>query len=94
MDGRREFRECTKQEAHDLGWVYALADSDHRLLRVTVVETLDLIGDEDYGGPALFVTNIVCFKGFHTYPPFWYQETARRDPPEEQVAPPKKAKKK
>jgi hypothetical protein len=95
VGGRVERHECSRADARNLDWVYALAASDARLLKATVIEEVPLMGDDEFGGPVTFVTNIVCFRGSCAYPTFWYQEISQYKTSDEAAVPPaKKARKK
>lgn len=89
-DGRTEVEETPEPE-ESIEWVFRLAEDDSRLARAIFVEECALEDDADWGGPSLFVRNVVCFHGHNSYPPYWYQEAT---PKGEVVEPPKKAKKK
>ena len=79
----------------DLGWIYRLADEDSRLLRAIVCEPKVLEDDDDWGGPSMFVRDVICFHGYADYPSYWYKEAPKAASPEEpESKPSKKAKKK
>lgn len=90
--GRTESEEFDDEDAHDFAWVARLAEDEPRLLRAVIAEVRELEDDDDWGGSVMFVTNIMCFRGFDGYPPYWYQEKVKQPPPQED-APPKKVKK-
>jgi hypothetical protein len=77
-------------------WVHRLADEDRRLLRAVILEPRELEGDCDWGGPSLFVKDIICFHGYADYPAYWYKAQVKADEPmvEPAAKPTKKAKKK
>jgi len=71
-NGYREIKCFTDEEDKDFGWVFRLAEEDDSLLRAVLMEVRPLDEDDQWGGPSLFVKDVVCFRGYEGYPPYWY----------------------
>jgi hypothetical protein len=92
---RREVRELYPPDDESLDWLYALSEDDPRLLRATIIDRTPLEDDDDWDGPVYMMTDVILFRGYSVYPPCWYPEPARPEPPDEvQLATKKKGKKK